>query len=464
MINKLPVLSEVTIDSCSCKGKVKLSSSYMSDLLKNLLKASRGKNLDINRMFYNQLQETIYSLLKDDLDKKGGKLFGNVNIDLQNLDLLGSLHSDVNLNITYEVFPQLPDVQVDKIKIENLSVKSFSDEDIKKIQSEWLKQKSYLQDSDKPIAKNDVIKTSWSIEQDDQEQEIQIQLGVVPRLDKDLENKFLGLNVGDIIDHEFKVPAKLNPEQEAEYGSILKAFAGQTITGKIKIKSIQTIVTPELSEEFLKEANFDSEESFKASLIEKLGDIVKEKNAMYSRDQLLICLRQYDFDIPNSYLEQNVNFIIKNWCHKFGIEDSKHDDSFKETFMSRFTKVDSSCTSFDHFLEGTRKISKQNACAHFMVEQLIPAISLTEEDLNNEIIKSYARFYRSKNMQDFQNTYYELRESSIISKFIEYLNDKELTTRREVESIDALDREIENFVKTNSSPYTNFSQTTEDNE
>jgi FKBP-type peptidyl-prolyl cis-trans isomerase (trigger factor) len=453
-IEEVPSLTDITRDGCSYTGQIKFSSNYMNGLLKNLLKLSRGKNLDLNKMLYNQLQETINNFLRN--DPNAGKLFGNAEIDLRSLNLMSSLHSDLDLKIHWESFPDLPEIDLGKIKIEDISVESFADEDIKNIESSWLGQKSTLEDYDGPIEKGDIVVTHWSIEDNDKAEEIPIQIGVRPRLDRSLEKKFIGLKVGDTISHDFQIPQELDGEQYAQYASMLKGFAGQKIDGTIKIVSVKRFVKPELTEDLIKESNFESEEAFKKELTDRLTEMVKETNMLFAREQIMVGLRDYSFGIPSSYINQNIEFIIKNWCAKFRMPYGSHTDKFKEEFMSHFSKEVPECKSFDEFMTNAEGISKKNACAHFMVETVVSKIGLSDEDLNGSIMQSYFSLPRNKSMDDFQKIYYDLRELVILNKFAEYLKNNGMSTEKKVHSLKELQDIITQFRKRESSPYTDF--------
>jgi trigger factor len=215
---------------------------------------------------------------------------------------------DVSFVLKLELYPEIilpnfADIEIEKPTFEVVEA------DIKDEIAELIeKATKYEEKSDKAEIKDAVIIDIRGKTSDDIDFPIKEIKNSLFRLDKDkffsqsFNDQVIGKSAGDEITISIDYPQDFDSP----------IIAGKKVDYKVKIHSVQSIIVPELNDDFAKSVGYENLDMLKQ-------DMIKDITLGYE-DQVytLLSMRLFDkletmleFDIPNSMLEQEIQSIIK---------------------------------------------------------------------------------------------------------------------------------------------------------
>lgn len=212
--------------------------------------------------------ETIVEKKVSDLIKENNfNLISRPKIDVKNLEI----GKDFEFSITFELFPEIPEIKYDKINLKRHKVK-IDKKDIEEGKNRLIKSKAKWKEesSDYKSKKGDKVKIDFLGKLNGEPFEggkadgYELELGSKSFIDN-FEDQLLDKKAGDEVEVKVKFPKDYHK----------KELAGQEATFDVKIHTISTPELPELTDEFLKE-NFNIENTIK---LEEM--IEKELSSMY---------------------------------------------------------------------------------------------------------------------------------------------------------------------------------------
>lgn len=245
---------------------------------------------------------------------------------------------DVVFTAAVELYPEVPEVELNKIKITKREAEISAadmDEAINKLLKFYRKWNS--QDASYKAKKGDSVNIDYVGKIDKKEFEggaakgYQLDLGSKSFID-DFEEQLIGKRAGDEVKVKVKFPKEYH---NAEY-------AGKAAEFDVKVNEVLIAEMPEINDEFIK-GNFGIENK------EKLHEAVKKQvednyenigRNLFKKELFDFLNKKYDFELPTGLVEEQLNNIwaeveeeIKNNPNKFknDKEKEKAKDKKRET-------------------------------------------------------------------------------------------------------------------------------------
>jgi trigger factor len=280
------------------KDKVNLKGFRKGQVPVNVIKDKYGKSIMIDEA-EKLIDDTIKNIVKDN----SIKLALQPKVDVKKIEE----NFDVEVNLTMEIFPEVPEIDLKKIKVTKREIEiqqSDVDEEVNKLArmfGSWNKQeqsyKAKLQDS----VNIDYIGRIDKKEFDGGSAKgYQLELGSKRFID-DFEEQLVGKKAGD----EVKVKVKFPKEYHASN------LAGEQAEFEVKINEVLTISSPEITDEFVKEKfGLESKDKF----IEEIKKSIESNNEQIASNAFKTELfdflnKKYDFDLPEGMVEKQYEIL-----------------------------------------------------------------------------------------------------------------------------------------------------------
>lgn len=333
--------------------------------------------------------------------------------------------SDVEIVLTLEIFPEVPEIELNKIKLNKKDVE-INQEDVDTELGKLAKYFSNLQKQDNSYKAKlqDTVDIDYVGKVDKKEfdggsaKNYKLELGSKSFID-DFEEQLVGKKAGDETVVKVKFPKNYHNDN----------LSGQSAEFAVKINEVFKPQIPELTGEFIKEKfGVDDkkilEDNIKKELENQFSDLTKDA---FKLELFEFLNKKYDFDLPEGMVEaqtkmlwQNVEEQLKTNPNKFKNEKEKnkaHQEKQEQAIkMIRCGIILS-------------KICEQNK------------IELTKEDFDQEISKILTRYpgqenkvieYYQKNPQALEN----IRGNLIESKAINFILNQENIEKKKINTKD----------------------------
>lgn len=238
----------------------------------------------------------------------------------------------------------------------------------------------------------------------------QLKLGSKMFIDT-FEDQLVGYTVGQ--------EGEINVTFPAEYHA--EALAGKPATFKVKINSIKTLAKPELTEEFAKEAGFESVEDLKAK---KTAEITAREEARVQNNFVGKLIQKVvadsKVDIPKSMVVREVENRMAEMNQQLAMQGMNLDQYLKMTGMTKeqaFNQIAPMAhnkVQVDLVLEAIAKAENLEVTAEELntkVEEIAKMYGMTKEQLEAELNKN-------SNLDEFNHS---LKIESLAQKAVEVI-------------------------------------------
>jgi len=317
---------------------------------------------------------------------------------------------DVEFSATLELYPQLPEVEINKLKIIKRDAE-ISAADLDESLNKLLKfyRKWNKQDAGYKAKLGDAVNIDYVGKIDKKEfeggaaQGYQLELGSKSFID-DFEEQLVGKKAGDEVRVKVKFPKEYH---KAEY-------TGKSAEFEVKINEVLTAEMPKLDDEFLKN-NFGMENK------DKLMDAVKQQiednynnmsRNLFKQELFDFWNKKYDFDLPAGLVEEQLKSL---WA-----ETEEELKTNPEKFKSEKEK--------EKAKDKKRDLAVRMIRCGMILSDLSSKhkIEVTNDDVNKELGKVLGRFPGQEKMvleyyQKNQNAVQQLRGSILEEKTIDFL-------------------------------------------
>jgi trigger factor len=317
---------------------------------------------------------------------------------------------DLELTASFEIFPEVPEINLDKIKITKreaeVTAKDIAEgvDKLMKFYRKWNKQ-----DASYKAKLGDTVNLDYVGKIDKEEFEggaakgHQLELGSKSFID-DFEEQLVGKKAGDEVKVKVRFPK--------EYHSA--KFADKKAEFDVKINEVLSAELPEINDEFIKN-NFGLENKAKLeeAVKKQIDDNYKGIELNLFKKELFDFLnKKYDFELPAGLVEEQVNNLWAETEEELKTNPNK----FKNDKEKEKAK------------EKKREIAQRMIRCGMILSDLAQKnkVEVTNDDLNQEIGKILARFpnqekavldYYQKNASAVQ----QLRGSIIEEKTIDFI-------------------------------------------
>lgn len=335
---------------------------------------------------------------------------------------------DLELNVEIELYPEVPELDLNKIKVVKRDVEISADdveESVEKLikhYSSWTPQEASYK------ARNgDSVNIDYVGRIDKQEFEggaakgYQLELGSKSFID-DFESQLVGKRAGDQVKVKVKFPKEYH---KAEY-------AGKAAEFEVKINEVLTIKLPEVNDEFLKntfgiETKAKLEEEIKKQIENNYGSIARN---LFKKEFFDFVNKKHDFDLPAGLVEEQ----LKGLWAEVEEEIKTNPNKFKNEKEKEKAK------------EAKREIAQRMIRCGMMLNELAQKnkVEANNDDINKELGKILARFAgQEKAVLDFYQknptAVQQLKGSIIEEKAIDFILNQGAIEKKKI-SIKDLDK------------------------
>jgi trigger factor len=387
------------------KGTFNINGFRKGQVPVHVIKEKHGSAIMID-----EVEKLISENIKKIVDDNKIKLALQPKVDLKKIEM----GQDVEINLIMELFPEVPEIDIKKIKITKREIEiaeiELADElkRFAKYFCTWDKQ-----DVGYKAKLNDAVKIDYVGRVDKKEfdggsaKDYQLELGSKSFID-DFEEQLVGKKAGDELMVKVKFPKDYRVED----------LAGKSAEFEVKIHEVLTAKLPEINDEFTKN-NLGIEN--KKTLEENLKKELEKRNEEMCFDAFKIELfdflnKKYDFDLPTGMVDEQTNIMWREIEEELKTNPQKFKND-KEKEKAREVKE-----------ELAKKMIRCGIILSKICEQ--NKIELSKEDFDKEISKVLARFpgqekqvieYYQKNPQIIEN----IRLTAIETKAINFVMNQE---------------------------------------
>jgi trigger factor len=335
---------------------------------------------------------------------------------------------DVELTATMELYPQLPEIEFNKVKVTKRDAEISAadlDESLKKLLKFYRKWNA--KDASYKAKLGDSVNIDYVGKIDKKEFEggaakgYQLELGSKSFID-DFEEQLVGKKAGDETRVKVKFPKEYHNEE----------FAGKAAEFDVKINEVLTAEMPEINDEFIKN-NFGLENKSKLeeAVKKQIDDNYKaiERN-LFKKELFDFLNKKYDFELPAGLVEEQVTNLWAETEEELKTNPNKFkNDKEKEKAKDKKREIAERMIRCGMVLS---EVAQKNK------------IEVTNDDINQEIGKILTRFpnqekavleYYQKNSGAVQ----QLRGSIIEEKAVDFILNQPGIERKKI-SLKELDK------------------------
>ena len=382
---------------------------------KGQVPASVIKDKHGSAIMIDEVEKLISENIKKIVADNKIKLALQPKVDLKKIEM----GHDVEVNLIMELFPEVPEIDVKKVKVVKKEIEIAESE----LGEEFKKFAKYFctwdkQDVGYKAKLKDAVKLDYVGKIDKKEfeggsaKDYQLELGSKSFID-DFEEQLVGKKAGDELTVKVKFPKDYRVEN----------LAGKPAEFDVKINEILVAKLPEITDEFVKESfGFESKKVFEENIKKEL----EKRNEDMTFDAFKIELfeyfnKKYDFDLPAGMVEEQTNIMWREIEEELKTNPQKFKND-KEKEKAREAKE-----------ELAKKMIRCGIILSKICEQ--NKIELSKEDFDKEIAKVLARFpgqekqvieYYQKNPQIIEN----IRLTAIETKAINFVMNQEATEKK----------------------------------
>lgn len=359
------------------------------------------------------ISDTLKKIVKDgDL-----KLAMSPKIDIKAFEV----GKDIEFSAAFEIFPQLPEIELSKIKITKREPEiSAADVDealnkLLKFYRAWSKE-----DASRKAKIGDSVNIDYLGRIDKKEFEggaakgYQLELGSKSFID-DFEEQLIGKKAGDEVRVKVKFPK--------EYHSA--KFAGKAAEFEVKINEVLTAKMPEITDEFIKN-NFglDSKAKLEEALKKQVeGNYQNMTRDLFKKELFDFLNKKYDFELPIGLVEEQFASVWKEVEEELKTNPNK--------FKSEKDK--------EKAKEKKREIAERMIRCGMILSDLAQKnkIEVSNDDINNELGKVLARFQgQEKTVLEFYqknpSAVQQLRGAIIEEKTIDFIVNRDSIEKKKL--------------------------------
>ncbi|WBU57311.1 trigger factor [Paracoccus sediminicola] len=272
------------------------------------------------RVMGDAMQDSIDGALREHLEKSGDRPAVQPKVEMQDGENWKE-GDDVVVNVSYEILPEIPEVDLSKVKLERLVVKAEDDAVTEALEG-LAKNATAYEDKRKgsKAAKDDqvVIDFKGSVDGEEFEggtaEDYPLVLGsnsFIPGF----EDQLIGAKAGDEIAVNVKFPD--------EYGAA--HLAGKDAVFATTVKAVKKPVDAKLDDELAKRFGAESLDKLKEQIAERLeGEYKGASRAVMKRSLLDQLDEQVKFDLPDVLVEAEAGQIAHQLWHEEHPEEQGH--------------------------------------------------------------------------------------------------------------------------------------------
>lgn len=220
------------------------------------------------------------------------------------------------------------------------------------------------------------------------------------QLEKELEDKLIGMTEGEEATHEVSFPEK-HPNQ---------LLAGKTVEFKVTVKDVKERVLPECDDEFAKDFGADSLEELKTTVKERIAARKKKMADDNVVERLMHALiEKNEFEVPKRLVDFEVEHMVKQM-----------EQQFQQSGMT----LEAAGISRDTLVEQNKESAEKRVRGDFILKKIaeVEEIKLDDEDMN----KAFDRIAKQYKISIAQVKEYFQNREDLLPLVNDLLNEKVL--------------------------------------
>lgn len=266
------------------------------------------------------MQESVDNAMKDHFEKSGDKPAGQPDVKMTNEDWKEG--DDIEVALSYECLPEIPETDFSKLKLTKLSVK-VEDADVDEALSNLASTATNFEDKKKGSKAKDgdqvVINFLGKVDGEPfdggQADDYPLVLGsnsFIPGF----EDQLVDAKAGDELEVKVTFPT--------EYGA--ENLAGKDAVFECTVNAVKKSVPAEIDDELAKRFGADTVDALKEQVVERLQAEYAGAARMITKRELMDGLdKLVDFDLPPSLIDAEANQIAHQLWHEENPEVEGHD-------------------------------------------------------------------------------------------------------------------------------------------
>ncbi len=340
---------------------------------------------------------------------------------------------DLEVNATFEIFPEVPEIELKKLKLSKKEVKVES-QDIQESIDKLLRYfKKWDKQEDSYKAKDgDAVNIDYEGSVDGEKfeggaaQGHQLELGSKSFIDT-FEEQLVGKKAGD----EVKVKVKFPKEYHAPN------LAGKKAEFKVKVNDVSIANLPEVDDEFIKnnfglENKAELEKQTEKQILDSYSNLSKN---MFKKDLFDLLDKKFSFDLPEGLIEEQHN---RQWA-QIEQELASNPDKFKNDKEKNKAKDEERKRAISMIKSGIilNEIAQKNK------------IEVASQDIDQELQKVMQQYPGQEKMvieyyQKNPEAIHQLRGTLIDDKTVNFIIDNVTLDKKEL-SIKEFDKQWKKF-------------------
>ncbi|MBL4750419.1 MAG: trigger factor [Amylibacter sp.] len=375
------------------------------------------------------LQETVDGAVSSHFEKSGDRPAGQPDIKMTKEDWKEG--DDIEVSLSYECLPKIPETDFSKLKLEKLTAK-IEDTDVDEALENLAKSATNYEDKKKGAKAKDgdqvVINFLGKVDGEafdgGKGEDYPLVLGsnsFIPGF----EEQLVGTKAGDDIEVKVKFPD--------EYGS--EALAGKDAVFECTVNAVKGAVDAVIDDELAKKFGSDSLDDLKKQVSDRLSAEYAGATRMITKRQLMDALdKLVDFELPPSMVEAEAGQIAHQLWHEDNPDVKDHDHPEIET-------------TDEHTKLATRRVRLGLLLADVGSVQ---EVTVTDAEMQQAVMQQ-AQQYPGQEREFFeyiqkdQNALQQLRAPLFEDKVIDHILEQAKVTEKEVskeelqKAVEALD-------------------------
>lgn len=258
-----------------------------------------------------------------------------------------SRENGAKFTVEYEIAPNVPKIDLNPITLKHVERKPVTQEQIDNVLQDWKIRLSQWEDiTDRPAQEDDYVDLDIDKLEEPVEEICREARFHIKDMGEWMRRAVIGLNVGGNVQAVSEPEEELSPEAIAQF---------QPTRCSITVKAIKQPKQPELNDEFAQRFGMKSIQDFQERIVADLNNKAdKEVTEQLERQLDEALLETYQFDVPNSLLEAEKEFRLKetkSWLEKNATSQESYEEQLSDYERNLPDQVERSCRLFFILME-----------------------------------------------------------------------------------------------------------------
>lgn len=365
-------------------------------IVSNFEKAIQGewKDLVVNHAF-------SAAVTKTNVSPRNQEAIQNVKVNALNMD------DSSEIVVTFEAFPELPEIKIEALKIEKIAPEQVTEEEIEKVKQQFMLSHATWEDMPEHVIQEGdwvVIDVDGTVNGENADMGRDVKLQVLKeQMNPWMVKLLIGKKMGDVV------------EGVSENDGETPVVDFEPTPCKVTIKKVQKPILPELNQEFADKIHLPSIDQLRDRIKENLEAQKMEKSNDENRELLIKKFEEtFSFEVPHSFVQGELRQKLNEEIKKLKQQNLSEEEM--KTKTEEFEK--NSAAKITHLFR-LHMLMHKYAHEH--------KIEVTEEEVIREMIgflqrdPSYLNMFQGMDEETMANFKEQLRTESKLEKVLDHI-------------------------------------------